>query len=229
MIVGDGPARTRPARARSLAREPKPGPLRADALHKLAYLVTDDSALRLAEQAHSPRSGGGRAMRADISTLGLEFAAMGGRHADGAAVMRRPPSGTPRRAGSRSCSPRRSAHRVPPPERRRRPPARDPPARGRARARGGRSSGATTRRCEILGIQLTWSASSPRRVSSDRRARARPCARLPRPRGLRAAAARRARGARRAVAARGAATHGRALELTLGSEHVEHRGGGPLD
>ena len=57
MRVGDGP-RARALLSEVLAREAA-GPRRADALHKLAYLVTDDSALSLAEEG-ARRAAGAR-------------------------------------------------------------------------------------------------------------------------------------------------------------------------
>jgi DNA-binding CsgD family transcriptional regulator len=65
------------------------GPQRAEALHKLAYLVTDDSALRLAESALQ-EVGDDEALRADIELSASLFAAMAGaqpkamRHAEAA-------------------------------------------------------------------------------------------------------------------------------------------------
>ena len=97
MIVGDG------ERARVLLDEAlacaEPGPSRADVLHKLAYLVTDDSALGLAERALR-EAGNDDAQSADIERSASLFAMMGGdqptalRHAE-AAVRLAETSGRP--------------------------------------------------------------------------------------------------------------------------------------
>ena len=87
---GDGrgrrAARPRPCSRRSLARAGA-GPLRADALHKLAYLVMDDSALQLAEAALD-EAGTDDALLAEIELSASTFAAMGG-DGHGAAPCRR--------------------------------------------------------------------------------------------------------------------------------------------
>ena len=163
MLVGDGP-RARGLLGEVLAREAT-GPRRADALHKLAYLVTDDSALSLAEQASAELEEEDAALLAEISISASMFAvwvAAWRRRW----VMPRTPSGAPSRAGSRSCSPRRSA--------RPRSSATSPAAassascscarpRSSARREGIR---AMTRRSRSSACSSTWSASSPRRVSS---------------------------------------------------------------
>jgi DNA-binding CsgD family transcriptional regulator len=87
MIAGDG-ERARKPLEEVLARA-ETGPLRADALHKLAYVVGDDSALRLAETALE-EVGTDEALRADIELSASLFAAMTGsprtamRHAEAA-------------------------------------------------------------------------------------------------------------------------------------------------
>ena len=60
-----------------LAREAA-GPRRADALHKLAYLVTDDSALSLAEEASAELHEEDAALLAEIAISASMFAVMGG-------------------------------------------------------------------------------------------------------------------------------------------------------
>jgi DNA-binding CsgD family transcriptional regulator len=97
MIVGEG-ERGRILLHDALVRT-EAGPLRADALHKLAYLVTDDTALRLAETALS-EAGNDDALLADIERSAALFASMGGdlqaalRHAE-AAVRHAESSGRP--------------------------------------------------------------------------------------------------------------------------------------
>ena len=76
MLVGDGP-RARGLLGEVLAREAT-GPRRADALHKLAYLVTDDSALSLAEQASAELEEEDAALLAEISISASMFAVMSG-------------------------------------------------------------------------------------------------------------------------------------------------------
>jgi DNA-binding CsgD family transcriptional regulator len=76
MIVGDG-ERARGLLDEALARA-EPGPSRADVLHKLAFLVTDDSALRLAETALT-EAGDDTVRLADIEHSASLFAAMGGK------------------------------------------------------------------------------------------------------------------------------------------------------
>jgi DNA-binding CsgD family transcriptional regulator len=83
MAVGDGP-RARAPLEEVVARA-EAGPVRAGALHKLAYLVTDDSALRLAEAALD-EAGSDPALLADIEMSASLFAGMGG---DGLQAMRR--------------------------------------------------------------------------------------------------------------------------------------------
>ena len=75
MIVGDG-QRARSLLNEVLAREAA-GPRRAEALHKLAYLVDDDSALRVAEEALGEASEEA-ALVADIAISASMFAVMGG-------------------------------------------------------------------------------------------------------------------------------------------------------
>jgi DNA-binding CsgD family transcriptional regulator len=75
MIVGDG-ERARGLLDEALARA-EAGPARADVLHKLAYLVTDDSALRITETALT-EAGDDDALVADIELSASLFAAMGG-------------------------------------------------------------------------------------------------------------------------------------------------------
>ena len=82
MAVGDGPRARGPLE--EVAARAEAGPLRADALHKLAYLVSDDSALRLAEAALD-EAGTDDALLADIELSASLFAVMGG---DGTALRR---------------------------------------------------------------------------------------------------------------------------------------------
>ena len=96
MAVGDGP-RARGPLEEVLARAGA-GPLRAAALHKLAYVVMDDSALQLAEAALD-EAGTDDALLAEIQLSASTFAAMGGdgtalRHAD-AAVRHAEAAGQP--------------------------------------------------------------------------------------------------------------------------------------
>ena len=97
MVVGDG-QRARILLDEALARA-ETGPSRAGALHKLAYLVTDDSALQLVDSALG-EAGEDDAMRADIEHSAAIFAMMGGdlptglRHAE-AAVGHAESSGQP--------------------------------------------------------------------------------------------------------------------------------------
>jgi DNA-binding CsgD family transcriptional regulator len=87
LIVGDG-ERARTLLDDALARA-EAGPARANALHKLAYLVTDDSALALTERALSD-AGDDDALVTEIERSGALFASMGGelptalRHAEAA-------------------------------------------------------------------------------------------------------------------------------------------------
>ncbi|HYI20738.1 MAG TPA: AAA family ATPase [Solirubrobacteraceae bacterium] len=96
MAVGDGP-RARGPLEEVLARAGA-GPLRAAALHKLAYVVMDDSALELAESA-LVEAGTDEALLAEVHLTASMFAAMGGdgtalRHAD-AAVRHAEATGQP--------------------------------------------------------------------------------------------------------------------------------------
>ena len=96
MAVGDGP-RARGPLDEVLARAGA-GPLRAAALHKLAYVVMDDSALQLTEAALD-EAGTDEALLAEVHLTASMFAAMGGdrtalRHAD-AAVRHAEATGQP--------------------------------------------------------------------------------------------------------------------------------------
>ena len=97
MIVGDG-QRARAALDEVVARA-EAGPRRADALHMLAHLATDDSALRLVDAALA-EAGEDDVTRADMELSASNFAAMSGamplslRYAD-AAVRHAEASGDP--------------------------------------------------------------------------------------------------------------------------------------
>ena len=88
LSVGDG-QRARGLLDGVLERAPA-GPARAAALHKLAWLVTDDSALTLAREALA-EAGDDQALCAEIEISAFQFAMMGGemalavRHAESAA------------------------------------------------------------------------------------------------------------------------------------------------
>ena len=75
MVVGDGQS-ARGSLDEVVARA-EPGPLRAGALHRLAQLVTDDSALRVAESALE-EAGDDDALRAEVHLTACTFATMGG-------------------------------------------------------------------------------------------------------------------------------------------------------
>ena len=75
MVVGDGQS-ARGSLDEVVARA-EPGPLRAGALHRLAQLVTDDSALRVAESALE-EAGDDDALRAEVHLTACRFATMGG-------------------------------------------------------------------------------------------------------------------------------------------------------
>jgi DNA-binding CsgD family transcriptional regulator len=75
MTVGDGQSARGPLEAVMAAVES--GPLRAEALHRLAYLVSDDSGLRLAEAAVA-EAGSDDALLADVELSAMMFATMAG-------------------------------------------------------------------------------------------------------------------------------------------------------
>ncbi|MGZ8695466.1 MAG: AAA family ATPase, partial [Gaiellaceae bacterium] len=87
MVVGDGQS-ARGSLDEVVARA-EAGPLRAGALRRLAYLVTDDSALRVAESALE-EAGDDDELRAEVHLKACTFATMGG---DGPRALRHAEAG----------------------------------------------------------------------------------------------------------------------------------------
>ena len=136
VVVEDGP-RSRDLLQEALARVDS-GPARAEVLHRLAWVVTDDSAARVAESALE-EAGDDDALLADVHLSAAEFTSMGGEmpraleHAGGA--VRHAEA-----AGDRPTLARALTPRVPPALRRRGRPARAAAARTRSSAKAaGRS------------------------------------------------------------------------------------------
>ena len=224
MVVGDGQS-ARGSLDEVVARA-EPGPLRAGALHRLAQLVTDDSALRVAESALE-EAGDDDALRAEVHLTACRFATMGGeipralRHAETGA-RHAEAAGASVALADALCSIAFIRHIAG------EGVQRELLVRADALERAGADRFDETA-LELLGMQL-YTHGEARRVppAAHGRARARPGARPTRSREHGAHAPRRARGPRGPLAARGrlrradARPHARDREL-------ERRGGRSLD
>ncbi len=132
VVVEDGP-RSRRLLEDALARA-EPGPARAQVLHKLAWVVADDSAASLSERALE-EAGDDDALLADVHLSAALFISMRGEMPR--ALEHSPGGGQARGGGRRPVHAREGAQRpgVLPALRWRGRPARGADARGRARAR----------------------------------------------------------------------------------------------